>query len=89
MKGQAKDWPTVDPEALRSWADCRTWEDLDYYIAARVSMIQLQIACGDVSSCWMCGATDRRDRTKYRGIDPRYPQDGVVALLCPSGWHRP
>jgi len=43
VKGQAKDWPTVDPEVLRSWADCRTWEDLDYYIAARVSMIQLQI----------------------------------------------
>ena len=38
--------------------------------------------------CPTCWSTDRHDRTKYRGIDPRYPQDGVVALLCPDDWHR-
>ncbi len=42
MIGQAPNWPTVDPEALRSWADCATWEDLDYFIAARVAMIRIQ-----------------------------------------------
>lgn len=39
---------------------------------------------GECPTCW---STDRHDRTKYRGVDPRYPQDGVVALLCPDGWH--
>ena len=42
MRGQAPNWPTVDPEVLRSWSDCVTWEDLDYFIAARVAMIRIQ-----------------------------------------------
>jgi hypothetical protein len=43
VRGQAPNWPTVDPEALRSWSDCETWEDLDYFIAAVGSMIRVQI----------------------------------------------
>ena len=42
MIGQAPDWPTVDPEVLRSWSDCRTWADLDYFIAARVGMLRIE-----------------------------------------------
>jgi hypothetical protein len=37
--------------------------------------------------CPTCGTVNRHDRTKHRGIDPRFPQDGNVALLCPDAFH--
>lgn len=37
-------WRGVDPYRLRGWADCETWADLDYFIAARASMDHLNIA---------------------------------------------
>lgn len=37
------EWADVDPTTLRSWADCETWGDLDYFIAARTAMIRMSI----------------------------------------------
>ena len=43
VKGDAPNWPSVDPERLRSWADVETWEELDYMIVAISGMAKVNL----------------------------------------------